>query len=210
MNSEQDHSARSDALAKMLTAARIHRRRGDLAAAWRSLDDALAIGADDAELWELMGLLNLDEDDLDAADTSLRKALALNPELKDAEVGLGTVTLELARRAQAAEAQLLAFESGAAGRAPKQQTDWIAQFALVLPGLRQMRSLAFGRGLLFLLGGPCWLYLASYGVHVENRSLHFGFELFLGLLAFAIWSGCAAVDAQRVEQAERDEALRRL
>ncbi len=61
-----------------------------LAKTWRAhLERAVALDADYAEAWNNLGWYFLTFADFDAAETTFRKALALKPDLVDANMGLG-------------------------------------------------------------------------------------------------------------------------
>ncbi|NUQ01648.1 MAG: tetratricopeptide repeat protein, partial [Armatimonadetes bacterium] len=60
-----------------MSAAAVYRRQGDFEAAWRALDDALAMAPEGAPVLELMGDLNLDQGEYEAAAQCYRRVLQI-------------------------------------------------------------------------------------------------------------------------------------
>lgn len=149
MPSEMDRGARHDAVERALTAANVHRRRGDWEAAWRALDDALVMAPEHAPLLELMGQFNLEQGEYAAAAQCYRRALELEPGRPASELGF-------------AKATLLLKEADAGGEdgpdpilAGRQPSDAMLRSTLV-PGMGQAYAGDLNRGLAFLLP---WLLL---------------------------------------------------
>ncbi len=151
MPSELDRGSRHDAVERALTTANVHRRRGDWEAAWRALDDALVMAPEHPPLLEMMGQLNLDEDQHAAAVQCFRRALELEPGRPAAELGFATATL-LLKEAEAGVGE--APDPILAGRQP---SDAMLRSTLV-PGMGQAYAGEVGRGVAFLVP---WLLLWS-------------------------------------------------
>lgn len=189
---------------RMLTRARLERRRGQFAAAWQALDDALLLAPDSPDVLEEMGYLNLDEGEPEAAAQCFRRVLDLSPGRAGAEIGLGNATIE-ATRAELAEAQDDQPDTSALA---KRSGSHAATLSSLLPGLGQMYATEFGRGWAFLLAAmPCW-YLTFWGV--MSRIIPGAKEapaalLSLGLTGVIVIHGFAGWDAWQAVQRLHDE-----
>ncbi|MBI2301889.1 MAG: hypothetical protein HYU66_23545 [Armatimonadetes bacterium] len=181
---------------RALSAAALYRRRGDTEAAWRALDDALAVDPDSAGVFALMGELNLDAEEWAAAAQCFRRALELQPELAAAEVGLGRASVGLEGIAGEAagdepDARVLARR--------KPETAFAS--SLVIPGLGQMYAGVVGRGAAFFVGAlPFWaLAAAQFTAHLDAL-MHPAQDApgLWGLVLAAVYHLAAACDAWRV------------
>lgn len=202
-------SDRQRTVDRMLTSARLARRRGEMEAAWRCLDDALLLAPDDAAVFEEMGWLNLDEEEFEAAAQCFRRALELEPGRAGAETGLGNATVEAARSAAAEQAEAEPDTSLLGKRSPSRA----ALLSALIPGLGQMYATEFARGTAWLLAVlPCW-YLGLWGF-VSRIDKHKGglaaAWYLLGVLGSLAVSGLSAWDGWRAVQrlqAERRQVV---
>jgi tetratricopeptide (TPR) repeat protein len=210
-----DDPARQQALETMLATAGAHRRRGQYEAAWRCLDDALAVAPQSAAVFEMMGLLNLDTEELEAAEQCFRRALEIEPGRNGSEVGLGRVSVELARRQPLTPE--LALAQVAALRAEERAIGVSALFSSCIPGLGQMRLLEFGRGAwVMAVAFVCW-GVTYYGLRfAESKPVHRN-EVFqttplfwLGLALTIGWHAWAASDTRRLGRDLLNESRQRL
>jgi len=209
MPSSEPNQPRDEAVARMLTAAAVHQRRGDAAAAWRALDDALAVDPHSAVVLTRMGQLNLEAEEFEPALACFQRALAVAPGLKDAELGLAEATLEIKRREPLSPEELLA--TGGKLPAPPHNASLAATFSALLPGLGHMRLLEFGRGWLFLgVAFVCWA-MVVFGVRSPGPlRLRLTPLFWLGGLLTLAWHTYAAVDAYNLAQDLNAEEQRRL
>ena len=148
---------------RLLTAAHVHLRRGQLAEAERAAQDARAKLPADAEVEELLGDIRLAQGNFDEAQTAYRAALIKEPGRPTAETKLARATLRHSEAQRTAKIGVAYAASGAAlmrsggeddpGRRKRQ-----ALASAFLPGLGQIMSGAYVKGGLiagvYLLG---WL-----------------------------------------------------
>lgn len=194
--------ARLDAVDKALAAARIHRRRGDLEAAWRAVDDALALAPEWPPVLEAMGDLSYDDGDFEAASRCYRRALDLEPGRATAELGYANAVLamrgELAADDQPDEVLLKRRPADAAARSG------------VIPGLGQAyandpaRAAAFFGPWMVLLVATCWRFMGALSEAARSRRGLGGvvgdpLMWCLGVLLLALHVA-SAVDAYRLLQ----------
>jgi len=216
MKSEGDEERRRAALERVLATAALQRRRGDFEAAWRAADDALALEPASASVFSLMGDLNADAEDWEAALQCYQRALELSPGLPGAEVGLGQATLALAGDLSGPDVEPL--DPALLERTP----EMAAVRSLILPGLGQAYAGDLGRGVVFLVvcllaaGGVVWKLTALPAVarHLARgggspfailNALGLSFWLLLAVLAaLPVISG---IDAYRLlKQRQAGEA----
>ncbi len=207
MKSEGDEERRRAALERILSTAALQRRRGDYQAAWRAADDALALEPTSAPVFCLMGDLNADAEDWDAALQCYQRALELSPGLPGAEVGLGRATLALAGDLSGSDVEPL--DPVLLERTP----EMAAVRSLILPGLGQAYAGDLGRGVVYLVicllaaGGVVWKLTALPGVvrHMARgggspfavlSAVGVGFWLLLAVLA--VLPVVAGLDAYRL------------
>lgn len=199
---EPDH--RTDAVERALSVASVHRRQGDYEAAWRALDDALAMAPEWAPVIELMGDLSLDQGDYEAAAQCYRRALQIEPRRATAEVGLGRA-LVLAQ----AEAAPVTYDPVLERRQPSTA----AALSVFIPGLGQAYANELGAGLAFFAGvlmlwiPLLWVYTSWLELSRRSRGAGPGILFWLVLLlvvAVHVWS---AADAwTRLERARAGRA----
>ncbi len=198
MRSEFD-DPRQDAVSKAITVAQVHRRRGELEAAWRAIDDALAMAPEWPPLLELMGELNLDEGNLEAAVQCFRRALDAEPGRASAEVGLGRALLA---------AQPATGESGPDPLLARRKPATAAVLSALVPGLGQAYANDLSRGVTFFLVTMLgWFVVANQYLVAMDRAgrgrarslLDLGGELgglfWVASLLLLAWTVAAAVDA---------------
>lgn len=148
----------SVAVERALAAAGLYRRRGDWEAAWRALDDALAIAPESAAVFTMMGDLNCDQGEYAAAAQCYRRALALEPGRADAEVGLGRATVHLENLAGEPST-----ERPPAALLVRRRPETALALSLLVPGLGQMYGLLVGRGIAFFVGAMVVWSIAGAG-----------------------------------------------
>lgn len=204
MNSDRERT-----VDRMLSAARLARRRGEVEAAWRCLDDAMLVAPDSADVLEEMGHLNFDEGEFEAAAQCFRRCLEREPGRRGAEVGLGNATVEIARAEVAEQADAAPDTSLLARRSPSRA----ALLSALLPGLGQMYATEFARGVVWLLAAlPLW-YLGLWGFvsRIDKKPDGLGAGWYtLGLLGGLAVHGLAAWDGRQAVQrllAERRQVL---
>jgi len=203
MPSEMSQGSRHDAVERALTAANLHRRRGDWEAAWRALDDALVMAPEHPPLLEMMGQLNLDEEQYAAAAQCFRKALELEPGRAASEVGYAQATLLL----KEAEVGGEAADTILAGREP---SDAMMRSAIV-PGMGQAYAGEAARGAVFLvpwavLWGMIIWFVTGTGQAIRSSARFRGMSLTSALPpivwvcagALLVLHGIAAIDAARL------------
>ncbi|MBI5835391.1 MAG: hypothetical protein HZB16_24065 [Armatimonadetes bacterium] len=204
---------RQEALDQALLMASRHRRKGDSAAAWRCVDDALTLAPESAPVFEMMGLLNLDVGEWQAALDCFGRALAIEPGRKNAEIGLGQATVELKRVESLTPEAIMAQTQ--LKRDLEKRAHVAAIFSFCLPGLGQMRLLDFGRGggfmlgelLLGLLWWACGFGLAASGRGGRMAAPHPTAAFWLGAIVFFVYHCCAALDCNRLgRQIAEEEA----
>jgi len=197
-------NSRQELLDQALTMASRHRRKGDSAAAWRCVDDALALAPRAAPVLEMMGLLNLDAGEWQAALDCFEQALAIEPGRRNSEIGLGQATVEL-KRLEALTPEAIMAQTQLQ-RELERRASVAGVFSFCLPGLGQMRLLEFGRGGLFLLGelvlGLLW-WAVGFGLMAPGRGGRMATPqptaaFWLGALVFLVYHCYAALDCNRL------------
>lgn len=197
-------TSRQEALDQALAMASRHRRKGDTEAAWRCVDDALALAPDAAAVFEMMGLLNLDAGEWQAALSSFERALAIEPGRKNAEIGLGQATVEIKRVESLTPEAIMAQNE--LRREFERRASVASVLSFCLPGLGQMRLLDFARGGWFLAGelllGVLWRAV-GFGLMVPGRDGKWAATqptglFWLGMAVLLVYHSYAALDCSRL------------
>lgn len=201
-----DESVRAQAVDRALAAAGMYRRRGEVEAAWRAVDDALAIDPRSAAVFELMGDLNCDQEDYPAALQCYRKSLEFEPGRKGAEVGVGRATVMLEAPPPNDEDDP-ALQAIVARRKP----ETAAGLSFIVPGLGQMYAMQFSRGGLFFgIALVLWLLVSRAFVDVletlhRSRAMTVGGGGWFLLTVLTVWQVYAALDAYACVQRLKGE-----
>lgn len=209
MSPEAPQDRRQEAVERALSAANVHRRRGDWEQAWRAVDDALAVDPQNVAVLEMVGHLNYDEGEYQAAVQTYQRVLELEPGRAGAEVGLGNAILKLS----APTLQLDAPDPLLAKRKP----ETAAVLALLVPGLGQAYALELNRGIAFFAAGAfAWLlvvgrYLSALPTGPAARRMASLADLDLGPLFWVLLTLAglvhlaAAIDAWRLIPPSRSQ-----
>ena len=175
-------SARQEAVERALTNANLQRRRGEYELAWRALDDALVMAPQHPPLLEMMGQLNLDEQQYAAAAQCFKRALDLEPGRQASEIGFAEATLLLKQ----SEADAAAGPDPIlAARSPSEA----ALRSTLVPGMGQAYAGDLNRGLVFLIPWlMLWTGLAWSLWGALNGKRHFGPNGLLGDIGPGAWT----------------------
>lgn len=194
---------RQTAVERALATASNYLAAGQLAEALRATKDALALDADSAAAYELLGRIQLTGGQSAEAMESFRAALAREPGREGADRGLGEAAL--AERLAAERSPEFVLARAAARREQARNVNIAAGISLLIPGLGQARLLEFGRaGIWFVVWLALWglWSLGNFGltaVSTRRGGAPVPTALFfIGLFVLLTYHALAAWDCHRL------------